>query len=172
MNCITGYLESKIVSYLMNLHMDPRPIYFSRHGESMYNHEDRIGGDPDLTERGYAYAKKLNTFFQGELKAGKINRNTKFFTSTLKRALITSNHVQIGVKPLSVKILDEINAGICDGLTYAELDEKYPLDAKERKTDKLRYRYPRGESYLDLIHRVEPILFEIERSRDPVIVVK
>jgi broad specificity phosphatase PhoE len=70
-----------------------------------------------------------------------------------------------------LKILDEINAGICDGLTYAELDEKYPVDANERKTDKLTYRYPRGESYLDLIHRVEPILFEIERSREPVIVV-
>jgi hypothetical protein len=62
-NAITGYLESKIVSYLMNIHMISRPIYFSRHGESEYNHEDRIGGDPDLTQRGYAYAKKLNQFF-------------------------------------------------------------------------------------------------------------
>jgi broad specificity phosphatase PhoE len=151
--------------------MISRPIYFSRHGESEYNHEDRIGGDPDLTTRGYAYAKKLNQFFQGELEAGRVGKTTKFYTSTLRRAMITAGTVQIGIKPLSIKILDEINAGICDGLTYKELDEKYPLDASERKTDKLCYRYPRGESYLDLIHRVEPILFEIERSREPVIVV-
>mmetsp|Transcript_29799 Transcript_29799/g.27285 ORF Transcript_29799/g.27285 Transcript_29799/m.27285 type:complete len:120 (+) Transcript_29799:1055-1414(+) len=45
------------------------------------------------------------------------------------------------------------------------------MDAKERKSDKLRYRYPRGESYLDLINRVEPILFEIERSKEPVLVI-
>lgn len=37
--------------------------------------------------------------------------------------------------------------------------------------NKLTYRYPRGESYLDLISRVEPVIFEIERSRIPVIVI-
>jgi broad specificity phosphatase PhoE len=85
--------------------------------------------------------------------------------------MITSNHLKIGVQPLHLKILDEINAGLCDGLTYKEVDELYPMDANERKIDKLRYRYPRGESYLDLIQRVEPIIFEIERSQEPVIVV-
>jgi hypothetical protein len=29
----------------------------------------------------------------------------------------------------------------------------------------VKLRYPRGESYLDLISRIEPIIFEIERSR-------
>ncbi len=28
-----------------------------------------------------------------------------------------------------------------------------------------------GESYIDLIERIEPIIFEIERSRHPIIVV-
>ena len=37
--------------------------------------------------------------------------------------------------------------------------------------NKLCYRYPRGESYLDLISRIEPIIFEIERSRVTVIVI-
>jgi broad specificity phosphatase PhoE len=155
----------------MNLHLTSRPIYFSRHGESEYNIDDRIGGDPDLTQRGYAYAAKLNTFFKAELKANRINKKTKFFTSTLRRAVITSKHVKVGIDPVQLKVLDEINPGICDGLTYKELDEKFPMDASERKTDKLRYRYPRGESYLDLIQRLEPVLFEIERSREPVIVV-
>ena len=31
---VYGYLQSKIISYLMNLHIYPRPIYFSRHGET------------------------------------------------------------------------------------------------------------------------------------------
>jgi broad specificity phosphatase PhoE len=34
-----------------------------------------------------------------------------------------------------------------------------------------RYRYPRGESYEDLIERLEPVIFELERLRNPVLIV-
>lgn len=37
--------------------------------------------------------------------------------------------------------------------------------------NKLTYRYPRGESYLDVISRIEAVIFEIERTRMPVIVI-
>ncbi|GFP80598.1 6-phosphofructo-2-kinase/fructose-2 6-bisphosphatase [Phtheirospermum japonicum] len=40
-----------------------------------------------------------------------------------------------------------------------------------RKKDKLRYRYPRGESYLDVIQRLEPVIIELERQRAPVVVI-
>jgi broad specificity phosphatase PhoE len=32
-------------------------------------------------------------------------------------------------------------------------------------------RYPRGESYVDLIHRLEKVIFELERARCPIVVV-
>ena len=35
---------------------------FSRHGESEYNVEERIGGDPPLTKRGERYAKALGQY--------------------------------------------------------------------------------------------------------------
>ena len=39
--------------YLKNLDIpEGRTIYLSRHGESEYNVDDRIGGDSSLTERG------------------------------------------------------------------------------------------------------------------------
>ena len=41
-----------------------RTLYLSRHGESEYNVEDRIGGDPDLTERGQQYARALGNYFK------------------------------------------------------------------------------------------------------------
>jgi 6-phosphofructo-2-kinase/fructose-2,6-biphosphatase 2/6-phosphofructo-2-kinase/fructose-2,6-biphosphatase 4 len=171
MNNITGYIESKVVSFLMNLHITPRPIYFTRHGESLFNIEDRVGGDPDLSERGYKYADKLNGFFRTELEKGNIQKNTKILTSTLKRAVITSNTLEIGAKPVYLKSLDELNAGVCDGMSYQEIAIKFPIEIKERKSDKLNYRYPRGESYLDVIQRIEPIIFEVERSKQPVIVI-
>lgn len=171
LNNVSGYLESKIISLLMHIHNHPRPIYFTRHGESLCNIEDKVGGDPDLSERGYAYAKMLNQFFQEEMKQKKINKNTKMFTSTLKRTIVTAAEVDVGIKPNALRMLDEINAGDFDGMTYAEISEKYPNEANERKLDKLRYRYPNGESYMDVIQRLEPIIFAIEKSKEPIIVV-
>lgn len=72
---------------------------------------------------------------------------------------------------MQMKCLDEINAGICDNMTYEEIEKQYPNDFIERSKFKLTYRYPRGESYLDLISRIEPVIFEIERSVYPVIVI-
>jgi broad specificity phosphatase PhoE len=40
-----------------------------------------------------------------------------------------------------------------------------------RTFDKFRYRYPLGESYFDVIQRLEPVIVELERQRDPVLVI-
>jgi len=58
-----------------------------------------------------------------------------------------------------------------DGLTYEDFEIQYPKEFEKRKANKLKYRYPRGESYLDLINRVEPVIFEIERHKGPIILV-
>lgn len=67
--------------------------------------------------------------------------------------------------------IDEINAGTCDSLTYKQIEEKYPEEYKKRQEDKLNYRYPKGESYIDLMNRLQPFIAEIEASPTPVIVV-
>ncbi len=51
-NCIQGHIQSRIVYYLMNIHVTPRSIYLSRHGESELNLLGRIGGDSGLSPRG------------------------------------------------------------------------------------------------------------------------
>lgn len=43
----------------MNTHIVPRSIYLTRHGESNYNLVGRIGGDSELSERGWEYSKCL-----------------------------------------------------------------------------------------------------------------
>jgi len=35
----------------------------------------------------------------------------------------------------------------------------------------LSYRYPRGESYVDVIQRLDTIIHELERQRDPVLII-
>ena len=61
--------------------------------------------------------------------------------------------------------------GVCDGLTYEEVQEKFPDEYKARDVDKLRYRYPRGESYVDVINRLEPVIFELERQTEPLLII-
>ena len=173
---IKGYLPTKIISYILNLQNHPKCIYFTRHGESIFNKEDRVGGDSDLSENGVKYCKYLNGFFNNEAKNERFDlyeETPKLFTSTLVRAKHTAGEIKLpGIQPISLKILDEISAGILDSMTYNEIKKSYPMDYQERDNDKLRYRYPRGESYLDLIQRIEPIIYEIERSKGPIIIVK
>jgi hypothetical protein len=45
--------------FLFNLHVTSRPIWLTRHGESEFNVQGRIGGDSGLSLRGSAYAARL-----------------------------------------------------------------------------------------------------------------
>lgn len=60
--------------------------------------------------------------------------------------------------------------GVCEGLTYEEMQDKFPQEFAWRDQDKLRYRYPWGESYVDIMARLDPVLLELEHE-DNVLVV-
>lgn len=51
-NRVMDHIQSRIVYYLMNIHVTPRAIYLCRHGESELNLKGRIGGDTGLSPRG------------------------------------------------------------------------------------------------------------------------
>lgn len=51
-NRVVDHVQSRIVYYLMNIHITPRSIYLCRHGESDLNIKGRIGGDSGLSDRG------------------------------------------------------------------------------------------------------------------------
>ncbi|KAL7750674.1 Fructose-2,6-bisphosphatase [Sorochytrium milnesiophthora] len=165
-NLIKGWLQSRIVYYVMNLHVCPRRIYLSRHGESEYNVLGKIGGDANLSPRGRQYAQSLPGIMQKAYTSttGKLT----VWTSTLRRTIQTSEHLPF--PKLQWKALDELDSGVCDGMTYEEIEEKYPEDYADRDNDKLNYRYRGGESYRDLVLRLEPIIMELERQKDIMII--
>ena len=43
-----------------------------------------------------------------------------------------------------------------------KIEKHYPDEFRRRQNDKLAYRYPRGESYLDMIHRLDQMVFEMD----------
>ncbi|KAF1809199.1 bifunctional 6-phosphofructo-2-kinase/fructose-2,6-bisphosphate 2-phosphatase [Eremomyces bilateralis CBS 781.70] len=163
-NQIKDYLQSRVVYYLMNLHIKPRSIWLSRHGESTFNLEGKIGGDADISERGEAYARSLPDLVR---RCGD-GRKLTVWTSTLKRTIQTARFLTF--EKLEWKALDELDSGVCDGLTYADIEEQYPEDFKARDEDKYNYRYLGGESYRDVVIRLEPIIMELERSENILIV--
>ncbi|CAK8565957.1 unnamed protein product [Lathyrus sativus] len=166
-NNISGYLPGRIVFFLVNTHLTPRPILLTRHGESQDNVRGRIGGDAAISEAGELYSKKLANFVEKRLKS---ERAASIWTSTLQRTILTASPI-VGFPKIQWRALDEINAGVCDGMTYEEIKKNRPEEYESRKKDKLRYRYPRGESYLDVIQRLEPVIIELERQRAPVVVI-
>ncbi|VEU23679.1 DEKNAAC104951 [Brettanomyces naardenensis] len=164
-NRIQSYLQSRIVFYIVNLHVKPRYIWLSRHGESQYNLEGKIGGDADLSERGWKYARKLKDMVNEYIPN---NENLQVWTSTLTRTQQTGSFLPYPKK--TWKALDELDAGSCDGLTYDEIAEQFPGDFKARDDNKFEYRYPGGESYRDVITRLEPIIMELENQENVLVI--
>ena len=72
----------------------------------------------------------------------------QIWTSELIRTHQTTQDV-IGEK-FRLPQLNEINGGDFDGLSYEEIAEVNPIEFANRDQDKLRYRYPNGESYIDV----------------------
>lgn len=163
-NRIDGYLESRVAFYLMNLHLTPRAIFLTRHGESEYNVSGKIGGDSNLSERGRKYAAALPKLIKDNI--GDVPLTV--WTSTLRRTVETA--AGLPYPKLTWKSLDELDAGVCDGMTYEEIEAAYPEDYEARDNDKYNYRYQGGESYRDVVVRLEPVIMELERQENILLV--
>ncbi|XP_068442310.1 6-phosphofructo-2-kinase/fructose-2,6-bisphosphatase 3 isoform X3 [Clinocottus analis] len=162
-NQIQDHIQSKIVYYLMNIHVQPRTIYLCRHGESTDNLEGRLGGDAGLSPRGKQFSSALARFVEEQQLT-----DLKVWTSQLCRSIQTAEH--LGVPYEQWKALNEIDAGMCEEMTYDEMKDKYPDEFALRDEDKYYYRYPAGESYQDLVQRVEPVIMDLERQENVLVI--
>ncbi|XP_035016181.1 6-phosphofructo-2-kinase/fructose-2,6-bisphosphatase isoform X1 [Hippoglossus stenolepis] len=162
-NRVQDHIQSRIVYYLMNIHVTPRSIYLCRHGESELNLVGRIGGDSGLSPRGAKFASALGAYMRGQRIS-----DLKVWTSHMKRTIQTAE--ALGVQYEQWKALNEIDAGVCEEMTYEAIQENYPEEFALRDQDKYRYRYPKGESYEDLVQRLEPVIMELERQENVLVI--
>lgn len=194
---ITSFLSNLMVSlrriYLNEtLEGDPgdtlksfTPIFFTRHGQSEYNLEDRLGGDPDLTDSGRMDATAIANFFERQVVSNKAlfaNRNSEWdsrvgfevWCSQLRRTRHTAEPSAAVLTRGRLKVfqsLNEIHAGICEDMTNEEVKLIYPHIQSFRHNDKVGFRYPNGESYRDLMQRLTPLLLELGNKPQCVLVV-
>ncbi|XP_062975514.1 6-phosphofructo-2-kinase/fructose-2,6-bisphosphatase 1 isoform X2 [Elgaria multicarinata webbii] len=162
-NRVQDHIQSRTVYYLMNIHVTPRSIYLSRHGESELNLRGRIGGDSGLSERGKQYAFALAGFIRSQCIS-----DLKVWTSHMKRTIQTAGALHVPYEQW--KALNEIDAGVCEEMTYEEIQSHHPQEFALRDQDKYRYRYPKGESYEDLVQRLEPVIMELERQENVLVI--
>lgn len=183
---IHGYLCSQCVFYLMNIHIKERTIWLTRHGESVYNLCNRIGGDSPLTEFGRRYSQSLARFIQQFHPPDKCssiipeNDYSKdgygplsIWTSNLRRSKETTKYFDPRFNIKSVRFLNEIYSGSYENMTMEEIQQTNPEDFAARQANKLLYRYPGagGESYMDVIDRLRPGIIELERLETSVLIV-
>lgn len=84
------------MTYTINLTISPkRNIYLSRHGESEYNIEDRLGGNSNLSEKGLKYSRALPIVLNELISNEEERKNLTILTSTLKRTIDTAKYIKI-----------------------------------------------------------------------------
>ena len=142
-------LHSRIRDFLVTDMV--KNLFLIRHTETFFNVSDRIGGDPSLTLKGENQAKLLATFFRNK-------KISYIFTSNKIRTIQTAHPIckeQQNCTIIPLKEFDEIDGGICEGMSYNDIRIKRPDIYFAREADKFNYVYPEGEGYGTMKERIE-----------------
>jgi broad specificity phosphatase PhoE len=138
---------------------DESRIVLVRHGQTAYNREGRwqgVGSDVPLNDAGRAEAARvgeaLAAAFDGAVAA--------LYTSDLARARETARIVgaRLGLPAVDEPGLRELSHGRWEGLTHAEVAERWPNELAEYEARPYVVRRGGGDSYRDLEARLWPAL--------------
>lgn len=138
-------------------------LYLIRHGETALNKRGCYYGKTDaiLSEKGISQAEYLRGLFK-EISFDYI------VASPLVRAYNTAQIV-MGERKQDIfgdSRLMEQDFGIFEGMTYEEIDRKYPEELKSWNAQFSTYRIPEGESFQEVRGRVEAFLEDIPSGRE------
>jgi alpha-ribazole phosphatase len=126
-----------------------------RHGITETNATRKFTGqtDVDLNEEGYRQVANLRDRLADE----KIDI---VYSSDLKRALVTAEPISIshGLEVIRCPELRELDYGKCEGMTYREINDRYPELGKLIAEVNPEMRFPEGECFQDLTDRAEKFI--------------
>jgi broad specificity phosphatase PhoE len=129
-----------------------------RHGETVWHAENRYAGvsDIELTGRGYEQAAQLASWAGGAGLAA-------VWSSALGRARVTAgpSAVNAGVEPQVDERLRELDFGQGEGLTSAEMHDRFPEARAAFERDPAAHPLPGGEDPYKAADRFVAALHEI-----------
>lgn len=121
-----------------------------RHGQSRFNAEGRIQGQQNtpLSELGVAQAQAIAAALARE-------PIDAVFSSPLERALATARPTAeaLGLEVRIEPRLQEINAGVFQGLLWSEIETRYPEEGRRWRAHDPDFVVPGGESRRQLMAR-------------------
>lgn len=133
-------------------------VHLIRHGQVVGHDQPRYNGQTDvaLTKLGISQYQRL-----AERLADR--RISACYTSDLSRCVMGADIIcaRFGIQPISCCQLRELHIGIWEGLSWDEINQRWPKEWQARMADLVNYRVPQGENLLDVQARVMPLMAEI-----------
>lgn len=133
-------------------------IYLIRHGQVAGFDQARYNGQTDvaLTDLGVEQYHLIKE----RLAETKISA---CYSSDLSRCSIGAEIIcgQFGIEPVRRNELRELNVGVWEGMTWQEIQSRWPEQWQARLADLVNYRIPQGENPLDVEARLMPVIGEI-----------
>ncbi len=127
-------------------------LFLVRHGQSTDNIVERIGGDAPLTDKGRQQAMNLgDAFCSTPLPYVFCSHKTR----TRQTAAPICDNQSCGCTLIQLDEFNEIDAGVCEEMTYEEIKARMPHVYYERLMDKYNYVYPQGEGYVSMRTRID-----------------
>lgn len=143
-NKVTGFLPSKVIFYLINLHFGHKKIFLQVYNPQNQNQNDVI-----------AHCKELVRNYNPD----------KLVTWAFPDLSNVSSPVEYKTQ------LTALNMANLEGLSQQEISQMYPEEAIKHEQNPYKHRYPRCESYSDLSRRLETVMMELERVKDNVLII-
>jgi alpha-ribazole phosphatase/probable phosphoglycerate mutase len=132
-------------------------LYLIRHGQVVGHDEYRYNGssDVDITDTGAMQMERLAEYLSQEPFT--INA---MYSSDLQRAVKGARIIgkRLGIDPVMVHAIRELNLGRWEGLTREEASRLYPEESSYSFKDLTHRSFKGGESLLDLRQRVIPAI--------------
>ena len=136
-------------------------VMLVRHGMTLWNKHSRYQGHTDvpLSIEGLEQAKRAAARLEAE-------RITRIYSSDLSRAHLTAQVIACrhGLPVIRDPRLREIGFGKWEGLTYAEISQRWPELQKRWFSDPVSHTPPEAESTEDLRKRLEQALSDIYKD--------
>ena len=93
------------------------------------------------------------------------------YVSPLRRARETAEAICCGVQPVCLPELAEIHLGEWEGLTWQEIEQRWPDTACRKVSDWLGVNIPGGECWADFCARVDRALVQVLAGPTPAAIV-
>ena len=140
-------------------------IYLIRHGETEGADARRYKGhiDVPLSENGIEQVRRLSDYIRTNVGARRAVPLQAVYCSGLSRAVKSAEIIAepFGLKPIVVEDFKERGFGVWEGMSFDEIQEKYPDAFSAWAENPLKFSPMEGESTLDVKERALKVFDEI-----------